>query len=177
MVKLHNANQLSLLILACLLPSCQAADTGNDATVPATVPATAESPAPAPDETAATPSTPAMPRPASDIPPCQLQDGKRLPETRLRAVGTEPFWGARIEGRCVTYSTPDNPDGTRIWTRLTGSASQRIWTGALDGQRFVLELQKAIGASCSDGMSDRRYPFDAKLQLGNARERGCAEPN
>jgi len=91
-------------------------------------------------------------------------------------VGTEPFWGARIEGRCVTYSTPDILDGTRIWTRLTGSSGEQIWTGALDGQKFVLQIEKAVGASCSDGMSDRRYPYRAKLQLGDAREQGCAEP-
>ncbi len=61
--------------------------------------------------TAAVPSAaaalvPAQPKPpAAKLSACLLQGSERLTDTPLRAVGTEPFWGARIAGRCVTYRT------------------------------------------------------------------------
>ncbi len=115
--------------------------------------------------------------PTSDDAPvsaCLTQGGKRIPANRLRAVGTEPFWGARIEGRCVTYSTPEDQQGTRIWTAFTGSPENGQWAGFLNDQRFVLRTRAQPG--CSDGMSDIRYPISVTLTIGADRRRGCAEP-
>lgn len=39
---------------------------------------------------------------AGDVSACLIQDGGRIPENRLHAVGTEPFWAADVQGRCVT---------------------------------------------------------------------------
>ncbi|MGZ8308073.1 MAG: hypothetical protein ACXWU6_15995, partial [Allosphingosinicella sp.] len=50
---------------------------------------------------AAPPAAPA-PGPAAAAGPCLVQDGKTLSVAAVRAIGTEPFWGARVEGRCVT---------------------------------------------------------------------------
>ena len=94
--------------------------------------------------------------------PCLMQGSERLRVTPLRAVGTEPFWGARIEGRCVTYNHPEDQDGTRVWTRYTPSPSGGTWVGALGGSRFELRTRAAPG--CSDGMSDRRYPIAVDLR-------------
>jgi uncharacterized membrane protein len=105
---------------------------------------------------------------------CDVQDGSTLPHLRLRGVGTEPFWGTRIEGRCVTYSHPEDQSGTRVWTNFQGSASAGTWTGALNGQPFVLRTRAA--ANCSDGMSDRRYPIAVSLTVGGEERQGCAEP-
>lgn len=117
---------------------------------------------------------PARP-PAAAAGPCRVQDGKPIEAEPLRAVGTEPFWGARIEGRCVTYSHPDDQKGTRIWTRFTPSAAGGgTWAGALGGRRFELRIRAQPG--CSDGMSDRRYPLAADLIVNGERRTGCAEP-
>ena len=105
---------------------------------------------------------------------CMMQGSERLQVTPLRAVGTEPFWAARIEGRCVTYSHPEDQAGTRVWTRYTPSANGGTWTGALGGQRFELRTRAATG--CSDGMSDRPYPVAVDLLVGGERRRGCAAP-
>jgi uncharacterized membrane protein len=105
---------------------------------------------------------------------CFMQDGERLQPARLRAIGTEPFWGARIEGRCVTYSHPEDQAGTRVWTRYTRAPNGGTWSGALRGQRFELRTRAAPG--CSDGMSDRRYSIAVDLQVGGERRQGCAEP-
>ena len=111
------------------------------------------------------------PEPASA---CQTQDGRAIAANRLKAVGTEPFWGARIEGRCVTYSTPEDQAGTRVWTRFSGSRDAGVWVGSLNGARF--ELRTAPAAACSDGMSDRQYPVAVTLKVGNEVRSGCAEP-
>jgi uncharacterized membrane protein len=105
---------------------------------------------------------------------CSMQGSERLHRPPLRAIGTEPFWGARIEGRCVTYSHPDDQAGTRVWTRYRPAPNGGTWSGALGGQRFELRTRAAPG--CSDGMSDRRYPIAVDLLVGGQRRQGCAEP-
>ena len=110
----------------------------------------------------------------ADVGACYMQGSERLQLAPLRAIGTEPFWGARIEGRCVTYSHPENQAGTRVWTRYTHAPNGGTWSGALGGHRFELRTRAAPG--CSDGMSDRRYPIAVDLQVGGERRQGCAEP-
>jgi uncharacterized membrane protein len=124
------------------------------------------------------PPSPPPPPPAGPAPDrvsaCLMQGDERLTNPPLRAVGTEPFWGAEIEGRCVTYSHPENQDGTRVWTRYTaGPRGGGTWTGSLDGRPFVLRARPEQG--CSDGMSDRRYPLAVELTVGGEERRGCAE--
>lgn len=112
--------------------------------------------------------------PTGQVGACLIQDGERLRNPPLRTVGTEPFWGARIEGRCVTYSHPEDQDGTRVWTRYKpGPNGGGTWSGALGDRRFELTVRSQAG--CSDGMSDRLYPYAADLIVHGERRRGCAE--
>jgi uncharacterized membrane protein len=104
---------------------------------------------------------------------CRTQDRRAIPHNLIKGVGTEPFWSARIEGRCVTYMTPEDQKGTRIWTRFTGSGEQGVWTGFFADQRFVLRTRPEPG--CSDGMSDRRYPLAVSLTVAGEQRTGCAE--
>ena len=101
-----------------------------------------------------------------------MQGDERLDVRPLRAIGTEPFWGAQIEGRCVTYSHPDDQKGTRIWTRYAPAPGGGTWSGALGGARFELRTRAEPG--CFDGMSDRRYPIAVDLLVNGERRRGCA---
>lgn len=103
---------------------------------------------------------------------CMVQDGEELGVRPVRAIGTEPFWGVRIEGRCVTYSDPTDQDGVRIWTRYTADSGGR-WSGALGGRLFEVRLSDAPG--CSDGMSDKSYPLAVALIVNGERRQGCAE--
>ncbi len=108
------------------------------------------------------------------VSPCLTQDGHAIPANNLRAVGTEPFWGAQVEGRCVTYSHPQDQAGTRVWTTFSGSAANGTWSGSLNGQPFVMRTRSQAG--CSDGMSDNRYPIAVSLTAGGEQRSGCAEP-
>jgi uncharacterized membrane protein len=105
---------------------------------------------------------------------CDTQDGVTMKPMRLRAVGTEPFWAARIEGRCVTYSHPEDQAGARVWTKFSGSAVSGTWTGNLNGKPFILRTRSEPG--CSDGMSDRIYPIAVALTVNGEERSGCAEP-
>ena len=105
---------------------------------------------------------------------CRVQDNAVLSNAPLKVVGTEPFWGARIDGRCVTYSTPDNQAGTRVWSRYTKGPDGGVWVGAYEGKPF--ELRTRAVQSCSDGMSDTVYPMEAELKVAGEDLRGCAAP-
>jgi uncharacterized membrane protein len=109
---------------------------------------------------------------SGNVSACLIQDGRRLSEMPLHAIGTEPFWAASVQGRCVTYSTPENQDGTRVWTQFSGSAENGTWRGALDERRFVMRTRPEQG--CSDGMSDIRYPIAVTLTVMGEERRGCA---
>jgi uncharacterized membrane protein len=105
---------------------------------------------------------------------CLMQDGEQLKITPLKAIGTEPFWAAKIEGRCVTYSTPEDQAGTRVWTKFTPAPDGGVWVGTLQGKPFKLITRLKPG--CSDGMSDRVYPQEVTLTVGGEERRGCAAP-
>lgn len=110
---------------------------------------------------------------ADSVSACLRQDGERVAEMNLHAIGTEPFWAADVKGRCVIYSTPENQAGTRVWTQFSGTGENGRWTGALGGEQFVMTTRPK--PDCSDGMSDKRYPIAVTLQVRGEERRGCAE--
>lgn len=113
-------------------------------------------------------------KPAAATSPCLVQDGELLRLSPLKAVGTEPFWGVRIEGRCITYSNPDDQSGTRVWTKFNPGPQGGVWIGALRGRPFELRTRPQPG--CSDGMSDKHYPLAVTLTVDGEHRTGCAEP-
>ncbi|WP_233998221.1 COG3650 family protein [Erythrobacter sp. QSSC1-22B] len=97
-------------------------------------------------------------------------DGIAADET-IRFTGTEPFWGGESAGGTLTYSTPETIDGRTISVeRFAGNNGLSI-AGELDGAAFDLVVTPG---DCSDGMSDRTYPFVATLQIGEETRFGCA---
>lgn len=112
--------------------------------------------------------------PDRSVSPCLMQDSQQLSVQPLRAIGTEPFWAARIDGRCVTYSHPEDQQGIRVWARFTPTAQGGVWSGALGGRQFELRTRTAPG--CSDGMSDKVYPMSVELLVNGEQRKGCAEP-
>jgi uncharacterized membrane protein len=151
------------MALLAMLGACS--DTGSRATV-------SSGPKRIGDREVTEKPPPSAPPLARSVDGCRTQDGGKLPGKRLRALGTEPFWGADVDGRCVTYKTPEHPVGTRVWTHYDASANQ--WVGALDDKSFKLTIEAHEG--CSDGMSDRSFPLVAVVEVGGEERRGCAEP-
>lgn len=89
----------------------------------------------------------------------------------ITALGNEPFWNAKIDGDTLTYSTPENIDGTMITiSRFAGNGGLGL-SGTLSGEALLLAITPS---ECSDTMSDRTYPFTATLTIGDDQRNGCA---
>lgn len=96
-------------------------------------------------------------------------DGVGEDET-VSLIGTEPFWGLTVNGSQARYSTPDNVEGVPFAvTRFAGNNGLG-YSGTIDDIPFVATLTPG---GCSDGMSDRSYPFTATVVFGDATLRGC----
>lgn len=93
-----------------------------------------------------------------------------VPEN-FHALGTEPFWGLTVTGVTARYSTPEIPE--EIARDVVRSAAGGIETvsGRLGQVPFKLTVRYE---RCSDGMSDRVYPFAADLRIGESALKGCA---
>ena len=163
-------------VFLLMAAGCTAEDARRsaDGDAAANVPTPIASETEAPETTAGSAAHPA-PVPDTRQSPCLVQDGQPVRVAPVRAVGTEPFWGARTQGRCVTYSTPEDQAGTRVWARVESGPKGVVWNGALRGKRFQLTVRPMPG--CSDGMSDTRYPLEAELLVDGEERRGCAEPS
>lgn len=89
----------------------------------------------------------------------------------LRFTGTEPFWGGEVTGTALTYSTPEEPDGTEITVERFAGRGGIAFSGTYGEAPFEMMVTPL---SCSDGMSDRTYPFTVTLEIGNETRNGCA---
>ena len=112
-------------------------------------------------EPPASPSQEPAPRPAA---------GLGLPDT-FTALGTEPFWAAKVVGGRLTYMTPENQAGQTIPVSRKDGAELVELRGTLAGKPLALTITKG---PCSDGMSDVVYRWSVERRLGDDVQRGCA---
>jgi uncharacterized membrane protein len=91
----------------------------------------------------------------------------------LSGVGTEPFWNIEIVDQTVLYSSADAPAPRRARLTRRDTTGVLEMSGRLDGERLRLTVRRR---SCSDGMSDRSYPFTLEVTLGGRDLHGCAHP-
>ena len=88
----------------------------------------------------------------------------------INLVGTEPFWSIRIAGGSAKYTKPDQPEGFDFAvTRFAGNNGLGF-SGSMEGTGVTISLTPG---ECSDGMSDRVFPFVATIALGEETLRGC----
>ena len=110
---------------------------------------------------------------SSSAPAAPAAVALRLP-ARFTALGTEPFWAAKVDGARLTYTTPEDQVGRPIAVTRTPHADRIDVVGSLGGQRMTLTVS---AGPCSDGMSDTVYPFAVRRRLGDDEQRGCAKPD
>jgi len=124
-----------------------------------------------PDGKAAPPPADAPPaaKPAAEAP--RAPPPAAEPGVSLDARGTEPFWAVKIRPREILLLRPDQPPlrMSNPGPRITGD--QAIWAGRAGGEPLIVAIWLH---DCSDGMSDRAYPFAAEVQIGEASLKGCA---
>jgi uncharacterized membrane protein len=90
-----------------------------------------------------------------------------------RALGTEPFWALDIDSTGLRFRTPDDTVGTR-WPPVTPSVEGDTIRWAGETEHAPVEVHIWPGR-CSDGMSDRVWPYVAVVRVEGATYRGCAE--
>lgn len=92
------------------------------------------------------------------------------PQETVTMLGTEPFWTLRVEGTQGLWTTPEDQPGTRFAvTRFAGNGGLGF-SGTLGDRPLVATLTPG---QCSDGMSERSFPFVATIALGEETLRGC----
>lgn len=100
----------------------------------------------------------------------------------ITAVGTEPFWGAKISGGgddqpgTLLFTTPQNTvgdaDGERAAVTRFAGRGGLSFSGTLSTGPFTLVITPG---ACSDGMSDNSYPFVVTMQYyQDSTLSGCA---
>jgi len=94
------------------------------------------------------------------------------------AVGTEPFWQAEIsaaEGVIEYRGMDDEQTKVFAYQSPTIEDSVKIYTGVNQdsGDNIRIEVSKK---PCSDGMSDRNYRLQVKLNVNGKEMNGCGIP-
>lgn len=92
-------------------------------------------------------------------------------EETIYFLGTEPFWGGETQGDSLTYKTPENLAGDTITVKRFAGQGGLGLSGTLDGAPFDMTITPG---ECSDGMSDRTFPFAVTLKIGAETRQGCA---
>ncbi|MCP9221311.1 hypothetical protein MKP08_00915 [Erythrobacter sp. LQ02-29] len=90
-------------------------------------------------------------------------------------TGTEPFWGGTVRRDTLVWRTPENTmdgaTGQSIDVERFYGQGGIAFSGQLDGRPF--DMMVTPGA-CSDGMSDRTYPYTVTVKVGDRQLEGCA---
>ena len=87
-----------------------------------------------------------------------------------RALGTEPFWDLTI-GRDLVFTDRGNN------LRVVQPAPAPIHAVAGEIYRTARINLNIVHGSCSDGMSERRYPDQIQLSVDGRSYRGCGGPS
>ncbi|MDF5707221.1 MAG: hypothetical protein PUP90_05945 [Nostoc sp. S4] len=93
------------------------------------------------------------------------------------ASGTEPFWNVTVTKRGIVYTSPDVQKQTFPYVaplKAQARPADLVRVYRLKGKGNNILMIKKVDA-CSDGMSDREYPYSAIFILGNKVLEGCAE--
>lgn len=91
----------------------------------------------------------------------------------VRLIGTEPFWGVDIDQNGLKFTGVDRVDRQAPPVAPTVQGDRAVWNARVgDGAALVVSLTVK---ACSDGMSDRVYPLEAEVRLGEETLRGCAD--
>jgi uncharacterized membrane protein len=104
-------------------------------------------------------------------PPQPPADAPEIPaefRADIRLVGTEPFWALRIAADRMVLSRIGQPDLTVTHAGPSGRADEAEWAGEGLTARVVRQV-------CSDGMSDRVYPYAATVEAGGQTLKGCGD--
>ena len=115
--------------------------------------------------------------PATALPATAKAPSMPDPTELFHFEGTEPFWGGEVRGGSMKLDWPDNERGVRIQVVRRQVGRSIVYTGRLANHPHFLPrgsfTMTVIREKCSDGMSDRIFPFDVTIVAGSSRAVGC----
>lgn len=121
---------------------------------------------------ACSPAAPDADTPAREAAAAQVDPAMAVFPANLQAAGVEPFWGVKVEGGMLAYTTPETMDAPRrLQATRSIDADGLHLTGEDRGTPFRLDVRRE---PCSDGMSDMTYPFSVSWWLEGKTAKGCA---
>jgi uncharacterized membrane protein len=99
--------------------------------------------------------------------------GPQPVEPAFRLLGNEPFWNLTIDSTGIRFRTPEDTAGLRFgFTHAVMVGDSLRWNSV--GDAGMIEAVVAA-AECSDGMSDKVWPYRSRVTIGAQRYTGCAE--
>lgn len=121
---------------------------------------------------ACSPAAPDADTPAREAATAQVDPDRAVFPANLQAAGVEPFWGVKVEGGMLAYTTPETMDAPRrLQATRSIDADGLHLTGEDRGTPYRLDVRRE---PCSDGMSDMTYPFSVSWMLEGKTTKGCA---
>lgn len=92
----------------------------------------------------------------------------------LRALGTEPFWALDIDSAGLRFTTPDDTAGMRFPPNAPSpiAGDTLVWMAETETGAIHVRIWPE---RCTDGMSDREYPYTAIVRVAVTTYRGCAD--
>jgi uncharacterized membrane protein len=88
----------------------------------------------------------------------------------ISLTGTEPFWSITIEDGQASYADPEHPEARSFAVARFAGNNGLGFSGDWDGVPVTISITPG---ECSDGMSDRTFPYVATIALGEETLRGC----
>lgn len=142
--------RLSLLIFLSILPgACGSSGESTPATSPAPI--------------------------AEPAPPLAAEPPATVVESGLILAGTEPFWSMRLSPQGLSFVEAGGD--TLHFKYLPPEAARGFQADYLRLYHLTEDDWVLLRRdSCSDGMSDRRYPYTVSLWLNNTLWSGCGRP-
>lgn len=99
-------------------------------------------------------------------------------DAAFTVTGNEPFWNVSISRGSIVYSSPEEVKRQTFPYVTPMTAANRpddvLRVYRLRGRPEGMLILKRT-SNCSDGMSDKSYPYSATLILGNRAFEGCAQ--
>jgi uncharacterized membrane protein len=94
----------------------------------------------------------------------------------INSSGTEPFWSVTVNKSGIVYSSPSAKKQTFPYVTplsAAGRTPDTVRVYRLRGGNHTLVIKKQ--SACSNGMSDKEYPYSATFIMNNTVLDGCAE--
>jgi len=110
-----------------------------------------------------------LPPPPAAVPDAKVRTTTDAFSGDFNAVGTEPFWAIEVRAAGLELSRPDAADLTVANPGPKVDGGKAVWSAP----GLILTLTQG---DCSDGMSDRTYPYVAEAVVGDTVLKGCATP-